>query len=134
MSSVCTTTAAMAATCLLASTMGADASMPWWTFLAVSIPWLVLWAQVVVIPFYSKGEDLHNTYFTGGELHRAQASIESNRVIPALGRMFDRASGQRPDRRTRIDIEELLQGSDYVSDLDKALDAMSAITSLKAQY
>jgi hypothetical protein len=113
--------------------VGTDASVPWWTLLAVSIPWLVLWSKLVVIPFYNKGEDLHKDYF-GGELNAAQAAIESNRVIPALGRMFERASDQRSDRRTRIDIEDLLQGIDYVPDLDEALDAMSAITSLKAQY
>lgn len=107
--------------------------MPWWALFAASISWLILWAQVVVIPFYNKGEDLHKDYF-GRELNAAQAAIESSRVIPALGRMFERASDQRPDRRARIDIEDLLQGIDYVSDLDEALSAMSAITSLKAQY
>lgn len=132
MSNISTIVAVMA--CLFASTGEVDASVPWWTLLAASISWLVLWAQVVVIPFYNKGEDLHRNYFTAGELNTAQTAIESNRVIPALCRMFDRASDQRSDRRTRIDIQELLQGIDYVSDLDEALDAMSAITSLKAQY
>ena len=87
-----------------------------------------------MLPFYNKGEDLHSSYFVGGELNAAAAAIESNRVIPALGRMFQRASDQREDRRTRIDIEELLQGIDYAPDLDQALSAMSAIASLKAQY
>ena len=133
MSSVSTIAAAMTTMCLLVSTAGTDASVPWWALLAVSIPWLVLWSKLVVIPFYNKGEDLHKDYF-GSELNAAQAAIESNRVIPALGRMFDRASGKRPDRRARINIEELLLGIDYAPDLDEALDAMSAITSLKAQY
>lgn len=133
MTSVSTIAAAMSAICLFASTPGADASVPWWTLLAVIIPWLVLWSTLIVIPFYSKGEDLHKDYF-GGELNAAQAAIESNRVIPALGRMFERASNQRVDHRTRIVIEELLQGIDFAPDLNEALDAMSAITSLKAQY
>jgi hypothetical protein len=82
---------------------------------AAAVGWAAIIINLVVIPFFGKGEKLHQDYDIDGAL----AAIEANLLIPALVQVFQKARDAQPDKRYRFDNEamkELLQVID-LSDL-----------------
>ena len=63
----------------------------------------------MLVPFFSKGEKLHQDYKEKGSLDAAFAAIESNKLIPTLASIFQRARDAQEDKRSRIDMEALLE-------------------------
>jgi len=105
-----------------------------WVLIGSGIAWAVAWIQVLVLQFYGKSEKLHQDYHASGRLNQALSSIEADRLIPALARMFQRALDARDDRRERPDIETLLNAVDFLPDLAKAQGAMAEIERIGARY
>ena len=101
---------------------------------AAVVAWCALWAQVIVIPFYNRRESLSKDYHASGRMNTAIAAIESNRLIKSLAAMFNRAQDSNPDRRTRPDIETLLDSTLVLPDLKQAQAAMVDIEELHRCY
>lgn len=101
---------------------------------ASAVAWAALWVNLIVIPFFGKSERLHLDYHSSGKLNAALSAIEANRLIPALAQMFNRALDAKADRRTRVDIEALLQEVQFLPDLEAAQSAMAAMESLRSTY
>ena len=90
----------------------------------IIIAWDTLWLQLIVIQFFSKREKLHLEYVESGVKDVALSYIESQRLIPILAEMFERAHSQQEDQRKKIVMEELLQSVDFISHLERAEAAM----------
>ena len=101
--------------------------------LAAAIPWCLLWVNLVVIPFFGKGEKLHQDYEEKGNLDAAFAAIESNAFIPTLARRFQRRNAQ-DDKRSRIEMESLLQAVDFLPDLERLEVALQSKRVIKDCY
>jgi len=101
---------------------------------AAAVAWATLWCQLVIIPFYGKGEKLHQDYHSSGKLNSVLASIEASRLIPALSSMFNRALDEQSDKRKRPNMEELLQAVQFLPDLEAAQRAMGVIEDLRGRY
>jgi hypothetical protein len=101
---------------------------------AAAVAWSALWCQLLVIPFYGKGEKLHQDYHSSGKLNSVLAAIEASRLIPALASMFNRALDEQSDKRKRPNMEELLQAVQFLPDLEAAQGAMSTIENLRGRY
>ena len=102
--------------------------------LGAAVAWGGVWVNFVVILFFTKGEKLHQDYKEKGSLDAAVAAIESNRLIPALARIFERARDARENKRTKIDMEELLQAVDFLPDLEQLQAALQEKRSLEDAY
>ena len=102
----------------------------------LALPWAVVIIQLLVLPFYQKGEKLHKDYSASGAINSAIAAIESDQLISSLARMFKMATDQQEDKRRRPEneIEELLQSVRFLPDLQKARDAMSLMDGVQQQY
>lgn len=99
------------------------------------VAWDALWIQILVIPFFSKGEDLHKDYDQSGALDAAISCVETKKIIPMLARMFCRVQqcqGGRPRKLTEEDVQELLNQVDYNDDLSDASEAMREANSMRA--
>lgn len=99
------------------------------------VTWDALWVQIVVIPFFNKGEDLHKDYDQSGALDAAISCVETKKIIPMLANMFCRVQqcqGSRPRKLSEEDVQELLNQVDYSDDLSDALEAMREANSMRA--
>ncbi|QDT36470.1 hypothetical protein [Stratiformator vulcanicus] len=100
-------------------------------FTAIGI-WATAWMQLVLLPFFSRREELHNQFFSS-EFPNAVAAIESNRLIPPLARILAQAY-QAHRGRSKIDFDtalQLLQDVDFLEDFEQAQAAMSSINNLE---
>lgn len=103
---------------------------------ALGLAWATLVIQVLVLPFYNKGEKLHNDYFATGRINSTIAAFEAGLLIPALAKMFTVATHEQEDKRRRpeSEIQQLLQRVDFIPLLESAQDAMSKIVAIDRQY
>ncbi len=101
---------------------------------AAAVAWSGLWINLVIIPFFNKGEKLHQDYKEKGSLDAAFAAIESNRLLPTLASIFERAREAQEDKRSRIDMEALLQSVDFLPDLEQLEHALQAKRSIEECY
>jgi hypothetical protein len=101
-----------------------------------ALAWASLWCQLVVLPFYNKGESLHKDYWATGRINAALAAIEADRLIPALVRMFLRAIDEQTDKRKRLadELPDLLQSVEFLPDLKASQDAVSAMDGIRDTY
>jgi hypothetical protein len=116
--------------CLLAATA---ANQPF-TLMAASVGWAALCVQLVVLPFFGKGEKLHQEYSANGRLSAAVSAIEAGRLIPALATMFERAMDARPDRRRQPEIVAILQAVEVIPHLEDAQRAMASMNDVRVAY
>ena len=93
--------------------------------LVAAIAWATICLQFVVIPFSRKAEKLHHDYLAGGVLDAALSFIETQRLIPALASLFERALAAQGDKRRKIRMAELLGEVDFLPDLEIAQQAMA---------
>ncbi len=101
-------------------------------FLLGIIPWLILWAQIVVIPFYNKGEKLYREFNSDRNL--ALSRIEANYLLPSLARLFEKAIKNQSDYRNKPNMIELLNRTDYLNDLEEVENANVRTQSLNSNY
>jgi len=103
---------------------------------AVPLAWATLAIQLIVVPFYNKGELLHKDYWASGKINSAIAAIETGALIPSLARMFNLAADHQTDKRRRPEreMEALLQDVEFRPDLEAAQEAMSSMEGIKDQY
>jgi hypothetical protein len=101
-----------------------------------AVAWGSLWCQLVVLPFYNKGESLHKDYWATGRINAALGAIEADKLIPALARMFLRAVDEQPDKRRRLadELPDLLQAVEILPDLKASQDALSAMDAIRDTY
>lgn len=102
-----------------------------------AVAWGGLWTNVVLIPFYNKGEKLHQDYKEKGSLDNALAGIDSRKLIPALATLFQRAREAQVDKRQKMDIEvlvQLFQSVDFLPDLKEIEAALQEKRSMEDAY
>ena len=124
--------------CLVIAETAAAESMPNnpYVLFTAGIAWAAIWIQVIVVQFFNKGEQLHQDYWARGQINTALAAIETDRLIPALSRMFNRAIEEQADKRKRPEneMEDLLQSVEFAPDLQTAQVAMSAMDGIRQGY
>ncbi len=102
----------------------------------LTLAWATAVIQLFVVLFCGKGESLHKDYWASGRINSTIAVLEADSLIPALAKMFNLATETQDDKRKRPEpeIEELLQGVDFIPHLEAAQDAMASIVAIKKQY
>lgn len=96
-------------------------------FFGAVVAWDAICLQLLIIPFLRKAENLQKDYITGGVLDAALSSIETKKLIPALGHIFVRIREAQVSRRLNLEedeLQEILQQIDYIPDLQLAQEAM----------
>ena len=116
-----------------ASSSGLRETLP---LLAASLTWAIIWIQLVIIPFYNKGELLHKDYWASGRINSTLAAIEADQLIPSLARMFSLAAARQTDKRKRPEkeMEDLLQSVEFLPELGIAQDASITMDGIRQQY
>ena len=104
--------------------------------IGASVGWAAIWVQLVVIPFFKKGESLYQDYMASGKINVALAAIDTGELIPAISRMFIRAMEAQKDKRKRPEneIEQLLQSVEFRPDLESAQLAVGAMEGIERNY
>jgi hypothetical protein len=105
--------------------------------IAAAVAWGGLWMNLVVIPFYGKGERLHQDYKEKGAIDAALAGIESRRLIPALASLFEHARDAQADKRQKIEMDVLLQSLqsvDFLPDLEEVEQALREKRNVEDSY
>lgn len=93
-------------------------------FFGIAVAWDAIWVHVVVFKFFSAPDELFNNFESNGVIVSAHSFIESQRLIPALARMFEQANKQQEGQQGKISTEELLNTIDYIKDLKELENAM----------
>ncbi len=95
-----------------------------------------VFVQMIVVPFYNKGESLHKDYWASGRINWTIAALEADSLIPALAKMFILATEEQDDKRRRPEpeIEALLQRVDFIPHLEAAQSAMTRKVEIEKQY
>lgn len=106
------------------------------TLFGLGISWTLLVVNVVILPFYSKSESLHKDYWASGKINSTIAAIEARLLIPTLAKMFNLAADNQSDKRKRIaeEMEDLLQGVQFIPHLQAAQSAMSQMDLIRFRY
>ncbi len=107
------------------------------TFYCAVTAWDAVCLQLFIIPFYKKAEMLHKDYITDGALDAVISFIETQKLIPALSKIFVRAQEAQTDRRRTIneeDFQQLLQEVNYLPDLEEAQKAMNETNVLNSLF
>lgn len=106
------------------------------TTFAACFTWVALATQLLIVPFYGKAARLFSDYWDGGKIRSAEASIESQKVIPALARMFVLVMDGQEDKRKRpeTEIEDLLLAAKFQPDLEIAQAGMIEMQNLTRLY
>lgn len=100
---------------------------------AAAATWAGIWINVA-LHFYFKGEKLHQDYHSSGKLDAKRSQIEAKQLIPALGKMFDRAFDAHAGKKSRPNMEQLLQAVEFLPDFQAAQSAMGSIEELQWNY
>jgi hypothetical protein len=101
--------------------------------LAGAVAWAAVWGNVVVIPFFQKREKLHQEYWANGTIDAALSFVESEKIIPIIADMVDKAKENTPAKR-KSDTVQLLQSVRFLPDLEKLDVEMAKLKSLKDQF
>lgn len=102
--------------------------------LAVAVAWDVLIVQLAVLPYWNKRESLHKEWIQSGAIALARTAIETNKIIPALARMFERAHATRDDKRKKVEMASLLEEIDFIPDLKEIEGAMKELADIGAHF
>lgn len=98
------------------------------------IAWAVACINVVVLPFTKRRETLDKDYRSSGRIAAALSAIESERLVEALGGIFEDVLDKKEDKRRRADIRELLQSADFLPDFKKAESAYRDMGEIETTY
>lgn len=88
-----------------------------------ALAWGAICAQVIVIPFFSKRDNLFKDLIDSGAKDLALTTIDAEKLLLALAQLIDAAiaaKAQRSQRGFEVDSEELLQQFDFQVYLDRA--------------
>lgn len=92
--------------------------------LLVAIAWGALWANLVVLPFFSKDETLFKDLIDSGARDLALSGIEEEKITPALTRLIDEVLRERQRQGDGASVANILVELDlqvYLADAEAAM-------------